>query len=78
MDAENSKETILVCGGYDSFIEEFVLQVNDFVKKGYSVILYEGPGQGECISQGIYFTDAFHKATSEVLDFFDLKSCADG
>ena len=76
MDAENSKETILICGGYDSFIEEFVLQVNDFVKKGYSVILFEGPGQGECISQGIYFTDAFHKATSKVLDFFDLKSCA--
>lgn len=76
MDAENSKETILVCGGYDSFIEEFVLQVNDFVKKGFSVILFEGPGQGECINQGIYFTDAFHKATSKVLDFFDLKACA--
>lgn len=76
MDAENSKETILVCGGYDSFIEEFVLQVNDFVKKGYSVILFEGPGQGECINQGIYFTDAFHKATSKVIDFFDLKICA--
>ena len=76
MDAENSKETILVCGGYDSFIEEFVLQVNDFVKKGYSVILFEGPGQGECIKQGIYFTDAFHMATSKVIDFFDLKTCA--
>ena len=76
MDAENPKETILVCGGYDSFIEEFVLQVNDFVKRGYSVILFEGPGQGECINQGIYFTDAFHKATSKVLDFFDLKNCA--
>ena len=76
MDAESSKETILVCGGYDSFIEEFVLQVNDFVKKGYSVILFEGPGQGECINQGIYFTDAFHNATSKVIDFFDLKSCA--
>ena len=76
MDAEKAKETLLVCGGYDSFIEEFVLQVNDFVNKGYSVILFEGPGQGECINQGIYFTDAFHKATSKVIDFFDLKSCA--
>ena len=76
MDAAYSKETILVCGGYDSFIEEFVLQVNDFVNKGFSIILFEGPGQGECINQGIYFTDAFHKATSKVIDFFDLKSCA--
>ena len=76
MDAADPKETLLVCGGYDSFIEEFVLQVNDFVNKGYSVILFEGPGQGECINQGIYFTDAFHKATSKVIDFFDLKSCA--
>ena len=76
MDAADPKETLLVCGGYDSFIEEFVLQVNDFVNKGYSVILFEGPGQGECINRGIYFTDAFHKATSKVIDFFDLKSCA--
>ena len=76
MDAVDPKETLLVCGGYDSFIEEFVLQVNDFVKKGFSVILFEGPGQGECIDQGLYFTDAFHKATSKVIDFFDLKTCA--
>ena len=76
MEADNSKETILVCGGYDSFIEEFVLQVNDFVKRGFSIILFEGPGQGECIDQGIYFTDAFHKAASKVIDFFDLKTCA--
>ena len=53
-----------------------MLQVNDFAKKGYSVILFEGPGQGECIKQGIYFTDAFHMATSKVIDFFDLKTCA--
>ena len=51
MEADNSKETILVCGGYDSFIEEFVLQVNDFVKRGFSIILFEGSGQGECIDQ---------------------------
>lgn len=31
----NAIGTVLVCGGYDSFIEEFVLQVSEFVKQRY-------------------------------------------
>ena len=37
----NTIGTVLVCGGYDSFIEEFVLQVYEFVKQGYEIILFE-------------------------------------
>lgn len=38
---ERSGHTILICGGYDSFIEEFVLQASEFAEKGYEVILFE-------------------------------------
>lgn len=43
MTAPRSKGTVLVCGGYDSFIEEFVLQVQSLPFKAYDVILFEGP-----------------------------------
>lgn len=76
MPAAQSKGTILVCGGYDSFIEEFVLQVHDLALKNYDVILFEGPGQGRCIQQNMYFQYDFEKPTAAVLDYFKIEKCA--
>src|SRR5690625_931937 len=45
MEAEESTKTILLHGGYDSFIEEFYLLCQPFVEAGYNVILFEGEGQ---------------------------------
>ena len=72
----NAIGTVLVCGGYDSFIEEFVLQVYEFVKHGYEIILFEGPGQGKSIHVGLYFSYDFEKATSAVLNYFGTQRCA--
>ena len=72
----NTIGTVLVCGGYDSFIEEFVLQVYEFVKQGYEIILFEGPGQGKSIQENLYFSHDFEKATSAVLDYFGIRQCA--
>jgi hypothetical protein len=55
MKAPRSKGTVLVCGGYDSFIEEFVIQVHRLALKNYDVILFEGGGQGRCLKQNLYF-----------------------
>lgn len=74
--APHSKGTVLVCGGYDSFIEEFVLQVQSLSLKDYDVILFEGPGQGRCLQQNLYFQYDFEKPTSAVLDFFKIETCA--
>ena len=75
MTPENYKQTILVCGGYDSFIEEFVLQVHRFVQEGFDVILMEGPGQGDCVRQKIYFKESFELPVAAVLDYFGVTSC---
>ncbi|MDO4355059.1 MAG: alpha/beta hydrolase [Clostridia bacterium] len=76
MTAPHPKGTVLVCGGYDSFIEEFVLQVQSLTLKDYDVILFEGPGQGQCLQQKLYFQYDFEKATTAVLDFFKIQKCA--
>lgn len=68
--------TILVCGGYDSFMEEFVLQVHDLMRQGYEIILFEGPGQGRCLKEQLYFCYDFEKPASAVLDYFGIQQCA--
>jgi pimeloyl-ACP methyl ester carboxylesterase len=75
MTPKNYKQTVLVCGGYDSFIEEFVLQVRSFVQEGFDVILMEGPGQGDCVWQKIYFKESFEHPVASVLDYFGVSSC---
>lgn len=52
--AKEEKGIILVCGGYDSFIEEFVLNISKLTEFGYTVILFEGPGQGRSLMQHLY------------------------
>lgn len=76
MVAPHSKGTVLVCGGYDSFMEEFVLQVHSLALKDYDVILFEGSGQGRCLQQKLYFQYDFEKPTAAVLSFFKIKECA--
>ena len=61
---------ILICGGFDSTLEElyFVL-VAAGLERGYSVLAYEGPGQGSIIrEQGVPFTHEWEKPTAVILD----------
>src|SRR6266571_6178901 len=61
---------IVICGGFDSTPEElyFVL-VAAGLERGYSVLAYEGPGQGSIIrEQGVPFTAEWEKPTAAVLD----------
>ncbi|OUM67986.1 hypothetical protein PIROE2DRAFT_58382 [Piromyces sp. E2] len=76
MTPENPRGTLLVCGGYDSFIEEFVFQIWDLVQKNYDIVLFEGPGQGECLLHKLYFRYDFEKATTAILDYFNINRCA--
>ena len=73
--SENEKGVLLVCGGYDSFIEEFVPALIDFTKNGYSVILFEGGGQGRTLKNGISFMADWERPTSCVMDYYHVVSC---
>ena len=67
------KAIILVHGGYDSFIEEFYLTIkNHFRNKGYTIILFEGPGQGQALKNGLKFTEQWEKPVKAVLDYFKI------
>ncbi|NNU78458.1 alpha/beta hydrolase family protein [Clostridium estertheticum] len=74
--AKEEKGVVLICGGYDSFIEEFVLTVSKLEELGYTVILFEGPGQGKSLKQQLYFIYDWERPTSTVIDYFHIYKCA--
>lgn len=72
---KNEKGILLVCGGYDSFIEEFVPALTRFAQEGYTIILFEGDGQGKTLKNGLKFIANWEHPTSCVLDYYGVKEC---
>lgn len=70
--APQKKGVLLIHGGYDSFIEEFYSLVSKYQSQGYTLILFEGPGQGQARKNGLTFSYDWEKPTSAVLDFLHL------
>ena len=71
---ENPKGIIVLHGGYDSFIQEFLDFLLYFADKGYETYFFEGPGQGEVLMRcGIKMTPEWEYCTSAVLDHFHLE-----
>jgi pimeloyl-ACP methyl ester carboxylesterase len=68
--------TFIFHGGYDSFVEEFYAFLLPLTDLGFSVIGFDGPGQGGALRQGIYFEHAWEKPAKALLDYFELDSCA--
>ena len=65
--------TILLHGGFDSFIEEFYSMMCRFSDDGYHVIGFDGPGQGATRRRhGVAFDYRWEKPTGAVLDYFQL------
>lgn len=73
--AENDKKTgtVVIHGGFDSFIEEFYSMACYFSGLGYDVIMFEGPGQGTALKKyNLPLTYKWEKPAGAVLDYFEL------
>ncbi|MFZ5643702.1 MAG: alpha/beta hydrolase [Bacillota bacterium] len=67
------KGTIVMHGGFDSYIEEFYYMALYFSDCGYEVIMFEGPGQGAALKKyDLPLTYRWEKPAKAVLDFFKL------
>ena len=64
--------TFIFDGGYDSFVEEFYAFLLPLTDLGFTVIGFDGPGQGGALRQGIYFEHAWEKPAKAVIDYFKL------
>ena len=72
---DQKKGTVVIHGGYDSFIEELYRLALYFRYKGYEVVLFEGPGQGSVLKKNkIPMIHKWEKPVKAVLDYFKLEN----
>jgi alpha-beta hydrolase superfamily lysophospholipase len=68
------KGTVVLHGGFDSFIEELYSAMKSFSDNGYEVVAFEGPGQGAARKKyGLAFDYEWEKPTKAILDYFKLE-----
>ena len=68
---EDPKGTIVVCGGFDAYIEELFPLMLSIAGHGYDVISFDGPGQGGALEEyGLSMTHEWEKPVKAVLDYF--------
>jgi len=71
--SDSPRGTLVVFGGFDSYIEEFFPILASLRGKGWSVIGFEGPGQGSVLEeQRAPMTREWHRPVAAVLDAFNL------
>ena len=67
--ADEPRGTIVAFGGFDSYIEEFFPVLLGLRDRGWTVVAFEGPGQGTVLEdQRVTMTPAWHGPVSAVLD----------
>jgi pimeloyl-ACP methyl ester carboxylesterase len=66
--------TIIVMGGFDSYVEEFYNVMRYLADEGYDVIGFEGPGQGAALKEyGLFLDIRWEEPLKAVLDYFSLR-----
>jgi len=67
-----TKPLIMFGGGFDSILEEYYPNFAEAaLKRGYSVLTYEGPGQGQALRKyGLTYTPQWEKPVTAAVDAF--------
>jgi pimeloyl-ACP methyl ester carboxylesterase len=65
--------TVVMFGGFDSYIEEFFPILMTMWNRGFDVVAFEGPGQGGALEDsGIPMTPEWHRPVGAILDRLSL------
>lgn len=67
-----AEKTLVVFGGFDSFMEEIIPMMRFLKDAGHTIIVFDGPGQGTALNNGLPFIMNWEKPVSRVLDHFQL------
>ena len=68
------KGTIVMFGGFDTYIEDWFPTQRYFARAGYDFVMFDGPGQGSTVEDHhLTFTCDWHKPVGAVLDYFKLE-----
>ncbi|WP_145011003.1 alpha/beta fold hydrolase [Mycobacterium marseillense] len=68
-----SGPTLVIFGGFDSYIEDFFPLLMAIAATGHRVVAFDGPGQGTAFEDaGIVFTHEWERPVAAVLDHYGL------
>ena len=71
--ADEPTGTMVLFGGFDSYMEELFATQAYFVRAGYNVVIFEGPGQGSVLEDDVLpMTADWGPVVSAVIDHFGL------
>ena len=70
---ERPRGSIVVFGGYDSYIIEWLPMALALRDAGLDTVIFDGPGQGTALDEGMPMTPDWHMPVAAVLDHFELE-----
>jgi pimeloyl-ACP methyl ester carboxylesterase len=69
--------TIVMFGGFDSYIEEFLPMIAAMVDAGHRIVVFEGPGQGSALEDfGLTMIHEWEQPVAAILDHYGLDNVA--
>jgi len=69
--------TVVMFGGFDSYVEEFLPMIAAMVDAGRRIVLFEGPGQGSALEDfGLTMIPVWEQPVAAVLDHYRLDNVA--
>ena len=72
---EKVRGSIVVFGGYDSYIIEWLPMALALRDAGLDTVIFDGPGQGTALDDGMPMTPDWHLPVAAVLSHFALTDC---
>jgi pimeloyl-ACP methyl ester carboxylesterase len=68
---------VVMFGGFDSYIEEFLPMIASMVDAGRRIVVFEGPGQGSALEDfGLAMIPEWEKPVAAILDHYGLDDVA--
>jgi pimeloyl-ACP methyl ester carboxylesterase len=69
--------TVVMFGGFDSYVEEFLPMIASLVDAGRRIVVFEGPGQGSALEDfGLTMIPEWEQPVGAVLDHYGLDNVA--
>lgn len=70
------RDTVLIHSGFDGLVEEMYPLLEPFAAAGYTVLAFEGPGQGAALrTSNLSMPFDWEKPVSAILDHYNVNSC---
>lgn len=69
-------KNLLFFAGFDSYMEEMVKMAHYMKGINYNIYIFDGPGQGTALKNGLTLIHSWEKPISTILDYFSMKKAS--